>query len=261
VPYWLGRHVLPAAPQFLARLLPAGLSYRSQRAAKVLRDSALPLEQGYRDKTTIWSQSEICELLPGDLVRQSGLLSDQYLPDPLWNVLRSPRDLISRLTEIDLRSYLLDDILVKVDRMSMSQSLEVRSPLLDHKLVEFAASLPVALKLRGWQPKAILRDVLRRHLPPRTLAKRKQGFSVPLRDWFRNGLAEMVGDYLDSAHGRLPAELFAPEKVASVLREHRRGAVDHSRKIWLMMMFAAWHDTYQGGRELAHEAARCGALA
>jgi asparagine synthase (glutamine-hydrolysing) len=147
----------------------------------------------------------------------------------------------------------LDDILVKVDRMSMAHSLEVRSPLLDHKLVEFAASMPIDLKLRGWQPKAILRDVLSTQLPAQTLAKRKQGFSVPLRDWFKGGLYEMVGDFLDSAHGRLPAEVFSPRKVASVLRDHRTGLADHSRKIWLLLMFAAWHDTYQVGREPSNQ--------
>src|SRR5690606_24738092 len=196
-----------------AQVLPGSWSYRAQRVAKVLKDSTLPLELAYRNKTSIWSQDALSELLTDDVLRQASPLRERHLPDPLLAVLRSKRDIISRLTEIDLRSYLLDDILVKVDRMSMAHSLEVRSPILDHKLVEFAASVPMNLKLRGWEPKAILRDVLRPMLPQQTLGKRKQGFSVPLRDWLRNGLSEMVGDYLEYGNGRLPAELFSHQKV------------------------------------------------
>ncbi len=141
---------------------------------------------------------------------------------------------------------------MKVDRMSMAHSLEVRSPFLDNRLVEFAASMPTSLKLRGSNGKAILKDVLSRHLPARTIKKRKQGFAVPLRDWFRPthrnaGLSEMVGDYLEYDGGRLPADIFAHEKVQSVLDEHRRGDADHGRKIWLLLSFAAWHELYQTG--------------
>jgi asparagine synthase (glutamine-hydrolysing) len=135
--------------------------------------------------------------------------------------------------------------------MSMAHSLEVRSPLLDHHLVEFAMSMPSALKLRGWQGKAILKDVLARYLPPRTLKKRKQGFSVPLRDWLRTELHEMVGDFLTAQHNRLPTDVFSRSKVNAVLREHRDGIVDHSRKIWLLLMYAAWNDMYQNGTHFA----------
>ncbi|MGE0376067.1 MAG: asparagine synthase (glutamine-hydrolyzing) [Planctomycetaceae bacterium] len=247
VPYWLGRHALPSASQSLSRVLPASLSYRAQRVAKVLRDSALPIEAAYREKTSIWSQTDIGELVADDVLRQSSALREEYLPRDLLSIMRADRNLVSRLSELDLRSYMLDDILVKVDRMSMAHSLEVRSPILDHKLVEFAASMPMDLKLRGWESKAILRDVLKPMLPTQTLVKRKQGFSVPLRDWFKNGLSEMVGDYLESGSSRLPAELFSRNKVATVLREHRQGTVDHGRRIWLLLMFAAWHETYQQG--------------
>jgi asparagine synthase (glutamine-hydrolysing) len=247
LPYWLARHALPQAAETLARLLPTGLRYQALRAGKVMRDSALPWVRAYHDKTAIWNQTELRELLSADVVQASPYMADQYLPDSLWDILRADRDIVSRLSEIDFRSYMVDDILVKVDRMSMAHSLEVRSPLLDHKLVEFAASLPVAHKLRGWQTKSLLRQVLGRYLPPQTLKKRKQGFSVPLRDWFRHGLSEMVGDYLIYNGGCLPEALFSRRKVAEVWREHQQGRVDHSRKIWLLLMFAAWHEMYQSG--------------
>jgi asparagine synthase (glutamine-hydrolysing) len=167
-------------------------------------------------------------------------LGEQYLPDPLWRILRSEKDLVSRMSEVDIRSYMLDDILVKVDRMSMAHSLEVRSPLLDHHVVELAARMPIEMKLRGSIGKYVLRQAIAKQLPPQTMRKPKQGFSVPLRDWFRGRLRGLVRDYLGPG-GYLPRELFRPERVEKTLDEHQRGTVDHARKIWLLLMFAAWH--------------------
>jgi asparagine synthase (glutamine-hydrolysing) len=247
LPYWLGRHVLPASAELLARALPDSLRYRALRVAKVCRDSALPLPSAMRDTTSIFRRNDLAELLPRSLWSDPLAGQDHYLPDRLWSVLQSDRDIVSRLTEIDIRSYLLDDILVKVDRMSMAHSLEVRSPLLDHRLVEFAASLPSRFKLRRAHGKALLRDVLLPQLPDRARRKPKQGFAVPLRDWFRGPLAPLVHDYLEYNGGRLPDHLIHRHKVQSLLDEHRRGTADHSRKIWLLLVLATWHDLYQIG--------------
>jgi asparagine synthase (glutamine-hydrolysing) len=122
--------------------------------------------------------------------------------------------------------------------------LEVRSPLLDHQLVEFAASLPASLKLRGWQTKAILRDTVRRYLPRTTLRKRKQGFSVPLREWLRGSLHEMVCDYLSSSDGHLPPGLFNLATVRRLISEHHKGEADHTSIIWLLLNYAAWNNLY-----------------
>jgi asparagine synthase (glutamine-hydrolysing) len=126
---------------------------------------------------------------------------------------------LDKASHIDLRHRLLEDMLVKVDRMSMAHSLEVRSPLLDHRLVEFVLSLPPSLKLRGWRTKAILRDTVRRYLPASTLRKRKHGFSVPLREWFRR-----------------------------LIDEHHRGERDHSSVLWLLLNYAAWNGAYAHAR-------------
>ena len=247
LPNWLGRGLLPALVQAGAGLLPGRHRYAAQRVAKVLRDSALPWAAGLRDKISIWTSSDVRQLLTHELLKHSPFVDEQYLPDPLWQILHAPRDIVSRLSEIDIRSYLLDDILVKVDRMSMAHSLEVRSPLLDHHMLEFVARLPTHYKIQQGQGKALLRKVLRRYLPPSALTKPKQGFSVPLRDWFRRGFAEMLGDYLLGGSSRLPAELFVRSKVEAILDEHRRGVADHGRKIWLLLVFAAWQDQYQQG--------------
>jgi asparagine synthase (glutamine-hydrolysing) len=138
----------------------------------------------------------------------------------------------------------LDDILVKVDRMSMAHSLEVRSPLLDYKLAELAAQMPTRMKIRNGSGKYILRELMRNHLPKSSLRKGKQGFSVPLRDWFRGKLSTMVNDYLLPG-GYLPEEIFNATTVHRILMEHQRGVLDHSRKIWLLLAFASWHRQYQ----------------
>lgn len=244
LPHWLGRHVLPGALQTVSLLLPEILRYRGLHAAKVLRDSAMPLLQAYRDKASIWQVDEIKSLLTGELTRKADYLGPQFFPDALWTKLQAEGDLIGRLTEVDIHAYLLDDILVKVDRMSMAHSLEVRSPLLDYRVAELAARMPTNMKIRGNVGKYVLREVLREKLPPQTLRKGKQGFSVPLRDWFRGQLSGWVRDMLGPG-GHLPAEIFAAQAVQQLLGEHEKGVEDHARKIWLLLVFAAWHRLYQ----------------
>lgn len=246
LPQWLARYGLPRTVELLARLLPGSFRYKGLRVAKVLGDSALPLEQAMRDKASIWRADEIRSLLTPDVLPQVDYLNEQFLPDHLWKILHSPGDLVSRLTEIDVQAYLLDEILVKVDRMSMAHSLEVRSPLLDHRVAELAARMPTRMKIRGSAGKYLLREILRKKLPPKTLRKGKQGFSVPLRDWFRGSLSSWVHDTLGPG-GHLPTEIFSQSMVQSILSQHQQGRFDHSRKIWLLLAFAAWHRQYQSG--------------
>lgn len=245
LPNIIGQHLLPDGLQAVSRLLPGSLKYRGQRFAKVFRDSALPLMQAFRNKVSIWQTHELRELLTPEIFNQTDYGDENFLPTHLSEILQqSKRDLVSRFTEVDIQSYLLDDILVKVDRMSMAHSLEVRSPLLDYKLAELAAQMPTRMKIRNGSGKYILRELMRNHLPKSSLRKGKQGFSVPLRDWFRGKLSTMVNDYLLPG-GYLPEEIFNAKTVHRILMEHQRGVLDHSRKIWLLLAFASWHRQYQ----------------
>ncbi|MFK7734814.1 MAG: asparagine synthase (glutamine-hydrolyzing) [Pirellulaceae bacterium] len=251
LPAWLGQGVLPRAAQMASRVAPGSLRYKLQRVAKVFRDSALPFEQGFRDKCSIWNVQQLSQLLTPDMFEMADYLGSQFLPGRNWDIFseglnsgadRTSRDLLSCLSEVDIRSYMRDDILVKVDRMSMANSLEVRSPLLDHNFVELAAQIPAHYKVRGNQGKYILKKVLERKLPKRAIRKGKQGFSVPLRDWFRGDLRQLVHDKLKSSDA-LPAELFQPSVVEKTLQEHDRGTVDHANRIWLLLTIATWFDT------------------
>ena len=242
LPRWLGRQLLPTLVQGVAERLPAGRRYGALRAAKVLRDSLLPFETLCLSKAALCSDELLRRLFTSDVAARLVQPESLAYSTDIAAVMRSDLPALSKMSYATLRSALLDDMLVKVDRMSMAHSLEVRSPLLDHRLVEFVATLPPSFKLRGWQTKAILRDTVGRYLPPATLRKRKQGFSVPLREWLRTSLREMVGDYLEAANGRLPEGMFDHTTIRTLLAQHQKGEVDHSSIIWLLLNYAAWHD-------------------
>ena len=150
---------------------------------------------------------------------------------------------VEKLVHTDVGMYLPDDLLVKMDIASMANSLEVRSPLLDHHVVEFAASLPVSLKLRGLTSKYLLRRVMRRYLPPPVLTRRKMGFGVPIDHWLRDGLRELSHDLLLSK-AATERGYFKPATVRRYLDEHARGVAQHHTRIWALLVLELWHRTF-----------------
>ena len=167
-----------------------------------------------------------------------------YRPVTLFEDLyRRPRtaDHLSRLQYVDMKTYLVDDILVKVDRASMANSLEVRCPLLDHKLMESVARIPSRLKLRGRQGKYIFKRALKNLLPEEILTRRKQGFVVPLARWFRGELREISGDIILN-HDRLG--VLDPTAVRLLWEGHQSGRSDFSSALWAILMFRLWEETY-----------------
>ncbi|MEP7272128.1 MAG: asparagine synthase (glutamine-hydrolyzing) [Acidobacteriota bacterium] len=149
-------------------------------------------------------------------------------------------DPVDAAMAVDIESYLPYDLLVKVDITSMANSLEARSPFLDHEVMEFAARLPVNLKLRGRESKYLLKRAFRDLLPVENVARRKMGFGVPVGEWFRNELRELLRDALlsDEAAAR---GYFDREAVAKLVNEHLEGKVDYSGKLWNLMMLELWH--------------------
>jgi asparagine synthase (glutamine-hydrolysing) len=155
-----------------------------------------------------------------------------------YHACESP-DPVDRALYVDVKTYLLDDILTKVDRMSMAVSLEARDPLLDHKLLEFAATVPSSLKLRHGQSKYLLRRVLERRIPKAIVDRPKQGFEAPIANWLRGPLAPMVDALL--LDGRFRARgLFDDRSVAQLWHRHKNGGADHSRRLWSLMMLELW---------------------
>jgi len=128
---------------------------------------------------------------------------------------------------------------VKVDRMSMANSLEIRCPLLDHKLAEFAARLPHHWKIRHGRGKAILIDALRDRFPPQLLTRRKTGFGVPLVEWFRGPLRPLVEDCLGGRRF-LERGIVSPEFLRYLIAEHQRGRRDNSHHLWALLVLEMW---------------------
>ena len=151
----------------------------------------------------------------------------------------SELDPVSRAQHLDTLQYLPSDILTKVDRMSMANSLEVRAPLLDHTLLEYVATLPVSLKLRGTVSKYLLRQVAGRMLPASVLTKPKQGFAIPEGRWFRGSLRPFAEDVLLDRRS-LGRGFFRRDTVARMLRHHASGARDYSRWIWNLILLELW---------------------
>ena len=152
----------------------------------------------------------------------------------------APEHPLSKIQYLDIKTYLVGDILTKVDRASMAHSLEVRVPLLDHQLVEWFAGIPPELKLKGAEGKYILKKSLESRLPPEILYRNKMGFAVPLAEWFRNGLQ-------DRLRGRLMSDAmrdigcFNHKFIDTLIKHHNSGRRDNSAALWSLMMFEAFY--------------------
>jgi asparagine synthase (glutamine-hydrolysing) len=146
---------------------------------------------------------------------------------------------LARQQYVDIKTYLVDNILTKVDRMSMAVSIEARVPLLDHRIVEFAVNLPSHMKLRRGQTKVILRKAMADRLPKAVLHRPKQGFSIPLKHWLRGPLRSLMTDLL-SVESVRHRGYFQPQCVADWMSEHLEGRADHSHRLWALMAFELW---------------------
>ena len=153
---------------------------------------------------------------------------------------RAPaEDHLSKILYLDIKTYLCEDILTKVDRASMAVSLEVRCPLLDHVFMEKAASIPIEAKLSGTEGKRVFKKALERHLPDEVLYRRKMGFSVPLREWLRCEVRDYAGELI--LEGPASAQLFRREELDRMWKEHDRGLRDWGTELWILMVANLWH--------------------
>ena len=176
----------------------------------------------------------------GKADRDAALIESNGSSPYLLDILRSgPANAVDRLLRTDLLTYLPEDLLVKMDRASMANSLEARSPLLDHKVVEFAARLPVDRKIQGRTSKVLLRAIAKQLMPAEHVDRPKMGFSAPIRDWFRGALGDRFAELVlapDAACRDHLDQRFA----ASLLATHRSGRDDHDDQLWSLLMFELW---------------------
>jgi asparagine synthase (glutamine-hydrolysing) len=143
----------------------------------------------------------------------------------------------------DTMTYLPNDLLVKMDIASMTVSLEARSPFLDHHLMEFAASLPEKLKLRGITTKYLLKRILKELVPQENLTRRKMGFGIPIGHWFRGKMQSFLRETLLSERA-LSRGLFQNDRVRQIIDQHVQGRINHDHRLWTLLMLELWFQRF-----------------
>jgi asparagine synthase (glutamine-hydrolysing) len=218
-------------------LLPARLDIRhpGDQAAKLARIlKAGSLDELYRLLSSIDNDPSRTVLQGEELTNWS---------DEEMKELTMPLDPLDRMTLADSLSYLTDDVLQKVDRAAMAVALETRVPFLDKDVVEFAARIPPAMKVRDGRGKWLVRQVLYRHVPANLIDRPKSGFSIPLDAWLRGPLKSWTLDLLSPARLQ-PQNLFKVQLVEERVREHMSSARNHGYWLWNVLMVQAWHDAW-----------------
>jgi asparagine synthase (glutamine-hydrolysing) len=215
------------------------MSSTRSRLCRLARSLSLHPAARYARAMSYFDWMERDELYTDDYRAHLGAsVADSVIGEP-W-LAASGDDVLDVMLEVDVATYLPGDLLAKMDIATMAHSLEARSPLLDSEIMEFAASLSPNLKMRGTAKKIVLRDALRPWLPAETLDRPKQGFSVPLTEWFRRELRDYAYDVLLDPR-TLARGYFREECVRRILDRHVSRTEDNSPRIWALLMLELWH--------------------
>ncbi|MGE3275486.1 MAG: asparagine synthase (glutamine-hydrolyzing) [Vicinamibacterales bacterium] len=222
----------------------AAILPRGARGRAFLRHVAMDPQSRYVDDMRFFGPDDKAALLTSDL---RGRLRPAA-PEARLHAHFTPYAHLpwaSQMMHVDADTYLPEDVLVKVDRMSMAHSLESRVPLLDNHVVDFAATLPASRKIQGGRRKHVLKEVAARLLPAALIDRKKRGFSAPLGAWFRGGTRELFADTLLSRES-LTRGYFEPAAVRRLVDEHLHGRRDHTLRLWQLIVFERWHALYLG---------------
>jgi asparagine synthase (glutamine-hydrolysing) len=246
LPLWCRRTLAGAA-----RHLPTGgsprLGYLDHRLERIAATSLVPLFEGYTRKVAFFTPEEQQRLFSPEF---QGRIADLPYLRHFWDIPRAYPDLdpIAQANLADLSVFLPDSLLVKVDRMSMACSLEVRVPLLDHTLVEFALTIPMDLKVKGLRTKHLMRQALRPWLPPAILNRPKRGFNPPVEFWLQHHLADYAREH-HLMETLAASGYFSLAAVQDMAEAHVRGRRDFSRQLWALLVFAIWWRRVRGRGE------------
>jgi asparagine synthase (glutamine-hydrolysing) len=191
------------------------------------------------------SRRDKCRLYSPEFKGQLGGIDEIYDLSPFREIFARLPDFDPLTGELylDLKTYLADDIMVKVDRMSMAPSLEAREPLLDHKLIEFVFSLPGSLKLRGLETKWIFKKTMERLLPRENIYRPKEGFSIPIKHWLRRELRDLMLDTLNERRIK-DSGLFDFDSIRKMINAHLDGRKNFSHQLWALLVFEIWKENY-----------------
>ncbi len=237
---WLGRWLWPATvlARPAIRRTPDTASRISDRVKRFVEGARLPPLERHCAWLEVFSAEQRSRLVTAEW--QDGSFDTLAEHRRQYNA-ADDLDPAMRLQHLDVTTYLADDLLRKVDMASMAHSLEVRVPLLDFAVSDFAYHLPAHLKVQRFAKKRVLRRVARTLLPADILDSRKQGFSIPASSWLRNDLRPLLDEVLSPAH-LTEQGFFDARVVRRLVDEHTLRRADHSRRIWSVMMFTLWAD-------------------
>src|SRR5215207_8310652 len=215
---------------------------RARRVRRFLRAASLPPVERYLQWVSITQRDTKDELYTDEFKEEVGNRDAGAWLRP-WFARANGAGVVDATLLADTMTYLPHDLLVKVDIASMANSLEARSPFLDHHVIEFAASLPENLKLRGLTTKYILKKTLRKLLPSENLTRSKMGFGVPIGHWFRGRMQPFLRENLLS--GRAAGRgLFRPAAVRQMVELHTRGERDYTHQLWTLLMLELWFQRF-----------------
>jgi asparagine synthase (glutamine-hydrolysing) len=223
--------------------LPKGSRWQN-RLRRTAMNRAATLDDLYFDNFAVFDRAAIRALLAPALRETLGAVDPYSVAHELLRD-TDAGSLLNRLLHVDLFTY-LHELLMKQDQMSMAASIESRVPFLDHPLVEFTATLPERLKLRGRTTKYILREAMRDFLPPEILSRAKMGFPVPIGRWFRGEYRAVVDEYILGSRAT-SREIFDPLYVQALVQEHQNGHRDHSERLWALANVEIWHRIFIDG--------------
>jgi asparagine synthase (glutamine-hydrolysing) len=225
----------------LARKLPEGARDNSPRARarRIVGTAGMAPADRYISWMTPFPDERRQRLLRPELSASLGAVDPTAGIHAAWSGSRGS-DLLDVMLDVDVHTYLPDDLLVKIDIATMAYSVEARSPLLDQEVMELAASLPADYKLGGGVTKRVLKEAFRADLPDDILDRPKKGFGVPLRHWFRDELRDMPREMLLDPGART-RQWLVPEEVERLIDEHRDERADHSLRLWTLLQLETWH--------------------
>jgi len=228
----------------MASVIPADVRQKSfrRRVKRLLETLSQDPERRYLNWISIFNRDKLQELVSDDLWE----LAEQQDPaEHIFDAYRlcPERDFVTRTTATDVQTYLPGDLLTKVDIASMSTSLECRSPMLDHKVMELAARMPLEVKQSMQQGKRVLIETFSDLIPPDIQTRKKMGFGVPIDHWFRNELKDLLTDVLlsEKATGR---GLLRRDVVERLIQEHTTGVFDHAYRLWNLLCLELWQRMY-----------------
>jgi asparagine synthase (glutamine-hydrolysing) len=225
-------------------LLPASEIRRSRvrDAQRFLSAANLPRTERYQRWMSAFDRVAKQQIYTEQFRETLGAVDDAAVLDK-WFARANGSGVLDAAMLTDQMTYLPNDLLVKVDIASMANSLEARSPLLDHNVIEFAASLPENLKMRRFETKSLLKKVAARLVPREVIYRRKMGFGVPVGKWLRNEMKDYVRDVLLSP-AALARGIVKPDAMRAFVDEHISGARDHSFQIWTLLMLELWFQRF-----------------